>query len=421
MERNAAELTRSGRDAGRRTCASSSRARRTRRSRSSTRRSAWAWASTSRASSELRQVLDRGVDARRRHRHRRGQARPRCSSSASKAGATVAIDNRDELRLLLRDRIGKRATPARDRDASRPRPRAGRRADAVRHDAPVRSPTLRRAGSRTRFSSRGPLPSRRLRRGRASRGDRRVARRRRRASRTRPRAALPRHRRRHPDELPRVRTRSGTRSGPSTSARSQASASEITFDGHEIGTVYPYHQAPVRGDWLGRDPRRLARSRHGRRRDSHARARASLRAWALAPRRLRHDRGARRVQKAALRRHVAHRARDEPNADALDLGRLPGRSAPRSAQPRPASRPSRSRATSSAPTASSASSSELASLLLSAWRRRRRPGRLPEHRRLPHAHPRERLAPDPARAQPRRRRHATPASTRSTAEPQRGR
>ncbi len=26
----------------------------------------------------------------------------------------------------------------------------------------------------------------------------------------------------------------------------------ITFDAHEIGTVYPYFQSPVRGDWLGR-------------------------------------------------------------------------------------------------------------------------------------------------------------------------
>ena len=28
--------------------------------------------------------------------------------------------------------------------------------------------------------------------------------------------------------------------------------SEITLDGHALGKTYPYHQAPVRGDWLGR-------------------------------------------------------------------------------------------------------------------------------------------------------------------------
>ncbi|MDQ3758650.1 MAG: Y4yA family PLP-dependent enzyme [Actinomycetota bacterium] len=27
---------------------------------------------------------------------------------------------------------------------------------------------------------------------------------------------------------------------------------EITFDGHQLGTVYPYHQTPVRGEWLER-------------------------------------------------------------------------------------------------------------------------------------------------------------------------
>ena len=27
---------------------------------------------------------------------------------------------------------------------------------------------------------------------------------------------------------------------------------EVTFDGHALGKTYPYHQAPIRGDWLGR-------------------------------------------------------------------------------------------------------------------------------------------------------------------------
>ncbi len=133
------------------------------------------------------------------------------------------------------------------------------------------------------------------------------------------------------------------------------------------------HRAPERLSLLAEaDARCLARPHpgdRGGRADGRADARAShgcqrtpaaLRARAVTRGRLRDHGGTRRVPQAALRRHVADRRRDEPHAVPLDLGRLPGRSAaaaPAGAGEAP-THPARarSRAISSARTASSASS-----------------------------------------------------------------
>ena len=93
------------------------------------------------------------------------------------------------------------------------------------------------------------------------------------------------------------------------------------------------------GDWLGRILDASLDSRHGRR-SSTRELELRLRARPGAARRLRHDSGARRVQKAAIRRHLARRSGDEPDPDALDLRRFPRRSAPHPAVRRPASPPS---------------------------------------------------------------------------------
>ena len=177
---------------------------------------------------ELRQVLERGVP-RADDLIVTAAVKPRALLELCVAsGATVVIDNEDELRAAARGRRTRRGRVA-GRAAARARPRgaAPRRASASRAGEIARAGRAALAGGHggAARDRRRALPPRRLRRGRPRHRAGESTRAGRRAARARPPARLHRHRRRHPDELPRRRRALGALLERAPRRRCSASAS----------------------------------------------------------------------------------------------------------------------------------------------------------------------------------------------------
>ena len=347
---------------------------------------------------ELSQVLDRGVDPADVIVTAAVKPEPLLELCV-RSGATVAIDNFDELDLLL----GGRDAGRRD-DGGRAAPRAGSRAlagadplraAAARSCSPprrgwptaaMRSPACTSISTATTSPTASPRSARRVEL----------------IDRLRERGAAPklhRHRWRHPDELPRLDGESGT----TFWARIRSTLSTGTRSGPSIRTTSS--RCAARG-WQSCSPASARRS-------SSQRPRAALRAGTLAARRLRAHRRPGRCSSSAVATASADRARDEPHPGPLDLRRLPRRPAAASAGRRGERDAKSDRGLPGRRLLHRARTAHLARLAIPGRGRGGRPRRLPEHRRLSDAHPRERLAPDPTRAQPDRRRRRAAASTRS--------
>ena len=204
----------------------------------------------------------------------------------------------------------------------------------------------------------------------------------------------------------------------------------LTFGGHGLGltahadeiigrpNVYPYFQRLTRGAWLARILETEVTTGAGRETVAEAIRSRGLQLRCEPGRALADGCGltAARVEfrkqsrdgtwliGAAMNRTQCRSTSDDFLVDPLLLRQHPAETGPE----RPARGLSRRRVL------HRAGAPHVAPPALPPRRRRRRHRRLPEHRRLPHAHPRERLAPDPAGSQPGRRsgRRAVPRCDR---------
>ncbi len=210
---------------------------------------------------ELRQVLERGVPAS--DVVVTAAVKPRSLLELCAAtGATVVLDNEDELRLLAELGEGSPRVPVAFRLAPLLDHRPATRFGLAPAEILVLLERWWPPGGSTPLSISGrALPSRRLRGRRPRRRAQREPRARRRAGRARAPLGLHRHRRRHPHELPRRRGCMGAllERAPRGPARR---GEPLTYEGHGLGLIahagevlgrpnlYPYHQSPTRGAWL---------------------------------------------------------------------------------------------------------------------------------------------------------------------------